>query len=1075
MRASKFIRNLRIASLFSLVLTAQSIGSAEHLPIKTYTTADGLLRDSVYRIRQDSRGFLWLCTNGGLSRFDGYGFTNYTMSDGLPIPAVNDLVETSDGTIWVATSNGVVRFNPRGTRAPYSPQASQTSNLMFEVFAPGDNKSDKEISVLLADENGMVWVGTNNGLYRMRVNAGRPQFEKTTVSYTSNSLTNDRRGEFENTAISHQMTSLIKDHRGELWAGTYWDGLYRLSADAATVLQYFTSEQGLPKVYGAPCTTITALVEDKQGNIWVGTHDAGVCQLALDSRSGRYAVLRCYGKKDGLSHEWVNSIVQSVDGSLWIATAGGLNRISGNNSTNNLAFQTFTAAQGFCDDGVFDIAEDRDGNSWIGTQCGLKKWTAGGFTIYDTKDGLSSLSPTSFLETVDDEMIVTGFMGATAGWALNLFSGGKFKAIRPAYPSDVSGWGWGWKQTVLQTRSGEWWMAAGMSSEYMRRFKEMPLDGPLVVRYPKVRKLEDLERVKPKAVYRPRDGLFGYNTFRLYQDHNGDVWIVTLDPTRLSKWEHKTEKFQEFTEAADMGGTGYIYVLREDRAGNLWMGAGITFRHDENQTFSLMRYNDGRFTWFTTADGLPEGPVRDLLIDGVGRLWIATSRGGVLRVDDTNAERLHFTAYTTEQGLSDNTTSSLTEDRFGRIYIGSGRGVDRLDPATGTVKHFTTADGLPREEIYASYRDRTGALWFGSTQGLARYVPEPEQLREPPNILLTGLRVSNVEQRVSALGETEFPRFEFEAAQNNLGVDFLALGTTLGEELRYKYELEGADAEWITTSQRTVNFSNLAPGKYRFLVKAITAEGIESPNPAGFTFTILHPVWQRWWFLLLVTGLAAAGVYALYRYRLTQLIRLERVRTSIAADLHDDIGSNLSVIAGLSDVLRRQTNGENAATNKELSLIAAVSQRSLEAMSDIVWAVNPKKDHLQDLTRRMRLFADEAFFPHNIELRFSAADAGGDARVDAETRRAVFLIFKEAVNNIIRHSRCSTVDALLTLDHKTLILEVSDNGRGFDPEHARAGEGLASMRRRAEKIGGEIEVVSKSGEGATVRLRAPLG
>src|SRR5262249_26220549 len=311
----------------------------------------------------------------------------------------------------------------------------------------------------------------------------------------------------------------------------------------------------------------------------------------------------------------------------------------------------------------------------------------------------------------------------------------------------------------------------------------------------------------------------------------------------------------------------------------------------------------------------------------------------------------------------------------------------RIDPATGAVEHFTTADGLPRGEIFVSYRDLAGALWFGSNQGLARHVLEPEHPREPPNILLTGLRVSNVEQQVSALGETELPRFELDAAQNNLSVDFLGLGTSLGEELRYKYELEGVDADWSTTSQRTVNFSNLAPGRYRLLVKAITAEGIESAKPAALTFTILHPVWQRWWFLLLVTGLTAAGLYALYRYSISQAIKLERVRTRIAADLHDDIGSNLSVIAGLSDVLRRQTDGGNPGTNKELSLIATVSQRSLEAISDIVWAVNPQKDHLADLTQRLRLFADEAFFTHNIEFRFSAADAASDARVGAETRR----------------------------------------------------------------------------------------
>jgi len=992
------------------------------------------------------------------------------MSDGLPSPSVNDLVEGRDGTIWIATSNGLVRFNPRGRRAPYSPSANRTSNLAFEVFAPGDSNSDKEITILLADENGAVWVGTKNGLYRMRVNNGRPQFEKTAITYTANSLTKDHRGEFETAAISRETTSLTKDHRGELWVGTFWDGLYRLSPDGATVLQYFTSKQGLPEVYGARSTTISALLEDKGGNIWAGTRSNAVCQLAFDSRSDLYAVSRCYGRKDGLSDPWVFSMFQSSDGSLWAGT-NRLNRVSGSDATGKVTFESFTTRQGLCDGGVFDVAEDRDRSFWIGTACGLKKWTPSGFTGYDTKDGLSSLAINSFLETTDGELIVTDH---TLARRINLFIQGKFKVIRPNYPSQIGSWGWGWRQTVLQTRAGEWWVTVGMSAAYKNRFKQMPPDGPLVVRFPKVNKVEDLAHIRPKAVYRPRDGLLGYDTFRLYEDRNGDIWIVTLDPTRLFKWEHQTEKFQEFTAAADMGVEGYIYVLREDLAGNLWMGAGITFRHDENQNFSLMRYHQGRFNWFTTADGLPEGTVRDLLIDGVGRLWIATSRGGVLRVDDPNAEHPHFTAYTTAQGLSDNTTSSLTDDHFGRIYIGSGQGVDRLDPATGAVKHFTTADGLPRGEIFVSYRDLAGGLWFGSNQGLARHVPEPEHSRQAPNILLTGLRVSNVEQQVSAVGETELRALEFQAAQNNLSVDFLGVGTSLGEELRYKYELEGADANWITTSQRTINFSNLAPGKYHLLVKAVSAEGIESLRPAGFTFTILRPVWERWWFLLLVISLAGAVLYALYRYSISQAIKLERVRTRIAADLHDDIGSNLSVIAGLSDVLRRRTDGTNAVTNEQLSLIATVSHRSLEAISDIVWAVNPRKDHLVDLVQRLRLFADEAFFTHHIEFRFSAGDAASQVRVGAETRREVFLIFKEAVNNIIRHSGCAIAKAQVNLDRRTLALEISDDGKGFDPQGVSAGEGLASMRRRAEKIGARIEVVSKPGAGSTIRLRIPL-
>ena len=445
------------------------------------------------------------------------------------------------------------------------------------------------------------------------------------------------------------------------------------------------------------------------------------------------------------------------------------------------------------------------------------------------------------------------------------------------------------------------------------------------------------------------------------------------------------------------------------------------------------------------------------------------------RVGDPQAEHPRFIAYTTADGLSSNQVNCVTEDQWGRIYLGTGRGLDRLDPATGHIKHYTAADGLISGYVLSAFRDRQGALWFCSDKGLSRFAPEPDLLQRPPPILISGLKIAGDSQHISALGQTEMSMLELAPGRNQIQIEFVGLGFSAGETLRYQYKLEGADKDWgEPTSERTVNYASLRPGTYRFLVRAVTSDGALSETPSVVAFRILPPFWQSWWFVTLAALFIGLAIFAAYHYRVARLIELERVRTRIASDLHDDIGSNLSVIAGLSDKLLRQAEGQDPAPNEQLSLIASVSQRSLEAISDIVWAVNPKKDHLQDLTRRMRLFADEAFFIHNIELQFSA-DTANDARVTAETRREVFLIFKEAVNNIIKHSGCSLAEAHLTLNHKMLILEVSDNGRGFDPVHVRAGEGLASMRRRAEKIGAEMEVTAKPGEGATVRLRAPLG
>jgi signal transduction histidine kinase len=273
---------------------------------------------------------------------------------------------------------------------------------------------------------------------------------------------------------------------------------------------------------------------------------------------------------------------------------------------------------------------------------------------------------------------------------------------------------------------------------------------------------------------------------------------------------------------------------------------------------------------------------------------------------------------------------------------------------------------------------------------------------------------------------------------------------------------------------RTVNYASLRSGSYRFLVRVVTADGLLSPTSATVAFSILPPVWQRWWFVTLAVLLTCAVGYQIYRYRVARLLGLERVRTRIATDLHDDIGSNLSVVAGLSEVLRQQMAVVDEHVAEQLATIAKVSQRSVDAMSDIVWAVNPQKDHLRDLVQRMRRFSSDAFSASNIQLLFEAPDSDQNIRLGAETRREVFLIFKESVNNAARHSGCAQAKVSVTVNSGTLAFSVADNGKGFDADRIEPGEGLFSMGQRAKKIGGELVITASAGAGTTVRLTAPL-
>ena len=342
---------------------------------------------------------------------------------------------------------------------------------------------------------------------------------------------------------------------------------------------------------------------------------------------------------------------------------------------------------------------------------------------------------------------------------------------------------------------------------------------------------------------------------------------------------------------------------------------------------------------------------------------------------------------------------------------------------------------------------------------------------------------------------------ELAHSQNNLQIDFFGIDFSAGEPLRYQYKLEGADQDWSApTEQRTVTYARLQPGAYRFLVRAVNADGHASDKPAIVSFRILAPIWLRWWFISLAVLLTGALFFSLYRYRMARLrevnaalteakraeerlrkskeerlVELEQVRKRIATDLHDDIGSSLTRISLLSEVAQRQGREVETSAGGSLSVIAGLSRELVDSMSDIVWAINPEKDSLGDLTQRMRHFASDVFTARGIDCRFRFPDSERDVRVGANVRRELFLIFKEAVNNTVRHSGCTEAGIEFRIDSEGLFLRLKDNGRGFDAQNKSNGHGLASMRARTEGLGGKLEIVSHQGSGTTLTFVIPLG
>jgi ligand-binding sensor domain-containing protein len=334
------------------------------------------------------------------------------------------------------------------------------------------------------------------------------------------------------------------------------------------------------------------------------------------------------------------------------------------------------------------LAEDHDGNLWLGTQSsGVMKIARNGFITYTEGDGLAhnKMAISSIFENQAGELCVIGdYAGALS---INRWDGKRFTIIRPNLPPYISLLSWGWYQIDFQDHTGQWWVPTGEG----------------LCRFPTVNQIEELAQVRPTAVYTTRDGLTSNNIFRLYEDSRGDIWISTISPpVELTRWERSAGRFHRYSAADGLPAASAPTAFGEDRSGNLWIG----LYHG-----GLAHYRGGRFTLFTAADGVPAGFINGLYLDQSGRLWVAAGRGGLARLDDPDrADHPRFVTYTTAEGLSSNQVNCITEDQWGRFYIGTSRGLDRLDPTTGHIKHYTTADGLPNNHLRVAFRDRHGAL-----------------------------------------------------------------------------------------------------------------------------------------------------------------------------------------------------------------------------------------------------------------------------------------------------------------------------------------------------------------------------
>ena len=706
--------------------------------------------------------------------------------------------------------------------------------------------------------------------------------------------------------------------------------------------------------------------------------------------------------------------------------------------------RNYTRAVGGLHD-IGGVTEDRNGDLWVATGNGAARLARDGFTSFGEEDGLALPANGDLFTNRAGELC--GHFATRNGMLLIRFDGVRFVPLWPELPAAVTrspGWG---PNRVLEDREGHWWIG---TERGLFRFARAAA-------------------VIPDRVFTSKDGLAGDHIFSLLEDSRGDLWVALAEsPRGLCRWSRASGTFECYSiaDGQDLLRGNLISAMAEDGTGGIWFGRYFG---------GVVRYREGRLT-SVPREKIPAGMITKIHSDTAGRLWIASGSGGVARIDRPAAEQVEIKRYTTSDGLPTNSVNDVTQDRWGRIYLATDRGVCRLDPATGRIKQYSGPEsGLPENQVRHAARDAHGALWFATLSGVARLTPSPESPVAPPAIVIAGLRIAGKPHPVRELGETELSGIVAGPQQNQLQIDFAGMGAAAGERLRYRYKLEGGGDNWSAPStERIVNLAGLAPGSYRFLVQAVGMDGSVSAVPALVSFTIRPPLWRRGWFLCLAAAMLMASAYMLHRYRVARLLELERVRTRIATDLHDDVGASLSQVAILSEVTREQIRRGSPGALDTAGQIAETARSMLDSMSDIVWSIDPRRDDLSSLVQRVRRFASDVLDGRGIPWSFDAPDDLAGVYLSPEQRRQVYLVLKEAIHNAARHAGADRVAIRISVAERRLNGSVADNGSGIRESNCQQGYGLTSMKTRVADLGGVLRIDSRPGEGTEVGFHVPL-
>lgn len=998
------------------------------------TTKDGLSNNSVNAILKDSQGFLWVGTSDGLNRYDGRNFISFYHSiynaSSLPHNDVYCLFEDDNGYIWTGTFNGLCRLNPATNEIKrISPPKNIDTTAFFLINDVKQSKAD-----------GIIWVATNKGLFW----ADQKKDVLVPAKYNA----------YGQPPSSSFITKILIASPGTFWLGTY-EGLVRYDPAAGNYISF-----KIPTHTNVKGTLVRSMFIDKSGMLWLTTWGRGLQRFDPSTKKfTRFLPQPELGERSdaNILYGITQTGYAGEDSILWIS-ADALGLLAFNMQTGK--FTKFNASTETGTHGIFghgfSFCMTTNEGLWIGGSNGLYRYDPHHqlfrhvamnmkFDQYCLKEVLSIYADP--LDASGKTLLVSTW--TCGSYRMNLSDG----SIQPLPLWMIQVAGTGLINSFYRDKDSTLWVAT--SNNGLHRFNE------------KNKKSESFYPPVSVPATNPRN-------VKLIADAGDDkMWLGTRNGIFLLNKKQGTIEpvFRTgFNAPADVSDD--VVSFAYDQQQNLWFCTNL--RLEKKSVVGKIPANSVQPVLYYDKTGFPErSPLQGITYDNKNNIWCASWNGLVYW--NANEVKPNFRRLTRTEGLCNDRVFKVHADRQGNIWAATLRGISVYDPAAKTFRNYYANQGLHQDNVSNFFRNGiTGELLIGYEASFDVFDPaQALRRKEEPSIVITGLKVFNEPYAQNKKSYIDKGLVLLSPGRNMVTIAFSALSFTDSRDVRYAYKMEGVDKDWIISENDFVTYHNLPPGSRKFFVKARNAEGAWSSRDTWVEIKLAPPFYRTWWFILLAVAAVGAVFYFIYRDRIRRLEEKFRIRSTIARDLHDEIGSTLTSINILSRVTHYNLEKDKAKAAGLLQKITEQSQDMQQSMSDIIWAIKPDNDKLENMAARMREYLSHTLEAKNIAINFEADEQVLKESLSMEQRKDLFLIFKETVNNAAKYAGSSSVTVNLKKEKNSIVLLVSDEGVGFDVTKKHSSNGLKNMQSRAASLKATLVITSAPGKGTQVRLSIP--